>query len=90
MLGRKNPNHPHPRSSPPSPLPRDRSIADARAHARASSELWLEVYTAALDAFLHDLDRRTKESISQCVDDARLAADLAVDEYDKRWAGVAV
>ncbi len=70
--------------------PRDRSQADARARAKITSELWLDVYQSALEAFLHAREPGTDATIGQCVDDARLTADKAVDTYEERWAGVRV
>ena len=79
------------RTKKPSPSPpRDRTQADTRARALIASELWLDVYQSTLEAFLHDRGPTTSDTICQCVDDARLAADKAVDVYEERWAGVRV
>lgn len=80
---------PKPKSKPkPKPEPRDRSQTDTRARAKAVSELWLDIYTTALGAFLESREPATQDAINQCVYDARLAADKAVDEYEDRWRGV--
>lgn len=72
----------------PKPEPRDRSQIDTRARAKEISELWLDIYTTALSTFLEGREPSTQEGIHQCVYDARLAADKAVDEFEERWRGV--
>lgn len=63
-------------------------------HVKRSAELWLEVFQSSLSSCLeNELEHKSASAspasvVDVTVSTARLIADAALDEFEKRWPGV--